>query len=887
MTFLFTDIEGSTRLAHLLGDDYRSVLHEHRSVLRRAFIAADGAELFTEGDALFVAFPDAARALLACAWAQRELQAHPWRFPEARPKVRMGLHSGVVTPVAGEYTSQEVHRAARVAAAAHGDQILCSAATARLAVRDTEFPGQAQLRDLGLHRLRGFDGRERLFQLLAAGLADGFPRPRTGGAPPHNLPAHPGRFIGRCLERVEVRRLLAAQRSVTVVGPGGAGKTRLAVEVARTLTERYADGVWFADLGTVTEPSQVPTTVAAALGLRSEPGRPVIETIADHVADRDLLLVLDTCDAWPGAARELVDRVLAAGARVAVLATSREPNRTAGEVVWRIPQMRLDVPSVGGYSDAVALLVDRACAARGGRNPSPAEIADFERIVTALGGLPLALELAAARLRVLSSAQLAARLGDLFGVLDAGSGRWAAGEDGARSAAGRSRGIGADRHQTMRAAIAWSYETLRPGEALLLRRLSVFAGPVDLAAVEWLHGEDPLGHLATLVDKSLIQAEPARSGATYRMLGPIRAFAARQLVEAGEESAARDCHVDWCLRGLTAGGEGTSAAGSLCRLDPIAEEIRTALEWTATRGSVRNGLFLATLLHAWWCERGLAGEGRRWLSRLCDRIRTSGQAVPPAAVAEAYRVQALLAGAEGEHAEELRWSKQAENLARRCGDPALVARTLASRCTAMIRSGRFGEAERTCLEAIALARRYEVQPEALAAVYTLAELFWRRGALDRAADLLALARPDEAAHPAYRGCRTVDMLLGLVALSRGDLVAAHEYLLVALRSRIGHGFQVRACETLNAIAVRCVLGGDHEMAARLFGAAQAGRGRLRSGRGTFGAFWADHYGMVRDTLGDGAFDAAYAEGGELSLDEAVALALGIEHPDLVAGAVRF
>ncbi|MBT8228458.1 MAG: adenylate/guanylate cyclase domain-containing protein, partial [Dactylosporangium sp.] len=360
VTFLFTDIEGSTRLAHLLGDNYRSVLHEHRAILRRAFNAADGVEMFTEGDSLFVAFPDALAALVACAVAQRALRAHPWSSAEIRPHVRMGLHSGHVVPRAGEYTSREVHLAARVAAAAHGDQVLCSEATARLSRRDGRLPYDVSLLDLGLHRLRGFDGRERLLQLLAPGLVRAFPRPRTDSLPAHNLPAHPGRFIGRRTERAEVRGLLDAHRAVTVVGPGGAGKTRLAIEVARDLTDHFRDGVWLVDLSSVRDEERAGLAVARTLGLRPEPGRPVLDTIGDHVADRRLLLLLDTCDACPAVARRLADRVLTAGAEVVVLATSREPIRTGGELVWRIPAMSLAGPATGGCGDAVALLVDRA-----------------------------------------------------------------------------------------------------------------------------------------------------------------------------------------------------------------------------------------------------------------------------------------------------------------------------------------------------------------------------------------------------------------------------------------------------------------------------------------------------------------------------------------------
>jgi predicted ATPase/class 3 adenylate cyclase len=880
VTFLFTDIEGSTRLAQMLGAGYRPVLHEHRDVIRRALSKADGVELFTEGDSLFVAFSDATAALAACAEAQRELAAHDWPSPEARPRVRMGLHTGFAEPYGGEYTSPEVHRAARVAAAAHGGQVLCSAATAaQVGLAGSPLEDDAWLLDLGLHRLRGFDGCERIFQLVAPGLDRQFPRPRTIDAPAHNLPVQTTRFIGRAAERAAVRDLIGRHRLVTVVGAGGAGKTRVAVEAAGEIVERFRDGVWFADLSAVANGDLVDVSVAAALGLRPEPGRPVAQTIVDHVRDRRLLVVLDTSDAQLPAARRLVARLLAAGREVAVLATSREPLGVAGEVVWRIPPLSVEAASGGGFSDAVALLVDRASAARGGRPVEPGDIAHLTRVASALEGLPLALELAAARLRLLSAAQLAERIGDVLGTLDAGS-RLVDLDDVPAS----------NRHRTMQAAVDWSYRTLDPRAARLLRWLSVFASPVDLPAIEWLHDGDPLDPLATLVDKSLLQAEAGATSATYRMLDPIRAYAARLLVEAGEEESARERHVAWCRQAAHdayVDTDGRPVTLSLYTLDPLADELRAALHWTVTRGSARQGLALAGALDQWWRERGLVREGRMWLFRLYERISATGEPVPDAELAAAYHMHSLHAGADGETVEELRFSQRAESAARRAGDPGLIARILAARGVPLLEMGRTDEAERLARDVITWSEDQGVAGEAIFAVYALAQLLWRRGELDEAASLLASARPLENGRPLDRGRRTVDMLLGMVALSRGDLVAAHDHLIVALRSRMTHGFHLRVCETLNAVAVRCALAGDAETAARLFGAAQAARIRLRCSPGAFGAFWTEQQATLRSTMGDTAFDTAYAAGAALTLEESVALALTIEHPDLMAGSIRF
>lgn len=876
VTFAFTDIEGSTRLAQLLGPRYQPVLNQHREILRRAFGAGGGVELFTEGDSFFFAFGDATAALGACLEAQRALERHAWPDPAARPRVRMGLHSGVARPQDGEYASPEVHRAARVAAAAHGGQVLCSAATARHAGASA---GDAWLRDLGLFRLRGFEGRDRLFQLVAPGLEERFPRPRTAEAAPHNLPAPTTSFVGRQPEQLRLTDLVAGNRLVTVVGAGGAGKTRLAVQVAQTHVEAFPDGVWFVDLAPVTDPGLVAVTVAGTMGLRPEPGRPVLETLAEHIADRRLLLVLDTCDTQVAAVATMAAQLLAAGGAAAVLATSREPLGLPGEVVWRIPPLSLQPPAGGGLSDAVALLAERARAARGDSGVQSEDLPHLARIAAQLSGLPLGLELAAARLRVLPASQLAERLdtelqqgpAEMLSTLDAG-------RSGAPTAA-------TSRHTTLQAAVGWSYRTLEPTPARLLRALSVFGGPVELATAEWLLGEDPLDALTVLVDKSLVSVEtdvPTGGQSSrpyrYRMLDPIRAFAARALAVAGEEDAARDRHVAWLLEALDrvrVGPDGRAVTLSLDRLDVLADEVRTALRWCATAGSGRAGLQLARSLDQWWRERGLAREARLWLFRLYGRVAETGEEVPDAELATAYHVHSLQADADGEYAEQLRFSERAEAAARRSGDFGLLVRVLAGRGVVLRDLGYPVEAEQICRDVIAWAAEHDATADAVFAVYFLAQSLWQRGEPDAAAEVLSGARQAESARPEIRGRRTVDMLLGAVALARGDLVAAHDHLVVALRSRMKYGFHSRACDTVGAMAARCALGGDHTTAARLFGAVQSARLQLQRHPGSYGEFLNDHEVAVRTALGGDRFDKLYAEGAALSLTEAAAVALSV------------
>ncbi|MEU8237095.1 adenylate/guanylate cyclase domain-containing protein [Actinoplanes missouriensis] len=853
VTFMFTDIEGSTRLARMLGEAYRGVLGAHRSVLRAVLADFDGVEILTEGDSFFIAFANADAAVAACVEAQRRLSAHDWPRRDAVPRVRMGLHTGRATPVGREYASAEVHRAARVSAAAHGGQILCSEATA-LAVTaaytapahrpsgQTRTLADVDLLDLGAFRLRGFDDDERIFQVLAPGLEREFPRPRTAEAPRHNLPAPSSRFVGRTAESAELAELISHNRLVTVVGPGGAGKTRLTLAVAEQLLPAYPGGIWTIDAATAAD--GLPSTLAAALGLRPEPGRPMIDTLVEQCAERRMLVVLQTCDAAPALTTTLVHRLLSRCRRLDVVATGRAPLGLPGETVWRIPPL--------APADAFALLRERASAAQGGR-PGDGD-QQLACLAARLEGSPLAIELAASRLRLLPAEQLARRLDDPLGALD-------------NDAAGDGR------HASLTNNLAWSYRTLGSRAADLLRRLAVFAGPVDLATVEWC-GAEALGALSELADKSVVEVVP---GPRYRLSDQVRAYALRKLSATGDEQAVRDRHLTWAMQVLEKVAADTDGTVSLTELSPFVAEWQAALRWAATSGAVGDGLRLAGALDPWWREHGGAGEGRDLLDRLYQRV---GDETGPRELAGAYLVHAGLAE---DRVERELFLARAEEQARRSGDPALLIRSLAAQRVHL--DGDADAAERACRHVITEADRLGAPSAALPAVLALAELLWRRDALAEAAELLAGARQIEAAHPEDRGRRAVDWLLGMVALRRRDLVAAHDHLVVALRSRLRHGFRGAAADAVAAIAVRCVLGGDPATAAVLFGGAEAARGARRTE--SFGAFWSAQQAELRAALGDAAFDAAYADGAGQGFDRIVALALAVEHPDMEDGAVRF
>ena len=455
LTFLFTDIEGSTALLGRLGDDvYAQVLAGHHALIRSALAAHDGREVDTQGDAFFAVFSSPRGCVAAVLEMQQAIAAHAWPGGE-QVRVRMGIHCGEAAQTATGLVGLEVHRAARVAAVAYGGQVLVSEAAAVL-VRDGLPPGAA-LADLGVHRLKDLGRPERIFQLTAAGLPAGFPPLRSLGNPalPNNLPAQLSAFIGREREVAEVRALVESARLVTLTGAGGCGKTRLGLQVAAELLDGSGDGVWLAELAAVTDEDAVPAAISQALRLAAQPGRPALEALLDALAPQDVLIVLDNCEHLIGGCAKTAEAIVRRCPRVHLLATSREPLGIGGETIYRVPSLSLPgpgdpVPSASGSSDAVALFADRArangVALAVDEQAGPVVVSVCRR----LDGMPLAIELAAARLRSMSLAELHDRLDQRFRLLTGGS----------RTAL--------ERQQTLRATVGWSYSLLTGAEQLLL-----------------------------------------------------------------------------------------------------------------------------------------------------------------------------------------------------------------------------------------------------------------------------------------------------------------------------------------------------------------------------------------------------------------------------------
>jgi predicted ATPase/class 3 adenylate cyclase/DNA-binding CsgD family transcriptional regulator len=698
-TFLFTDVEGSTAMVRRLGDAYAGVLTDHHRLIGEALAAQSAQEVATQGDGVFAVFASPRACVEAAVQAQRALVSHAWPAGET-VRVRMGIHSGDASQTAAGLVGLEVHVAARIAAVAHGGQVVVSAAAAGLL--GGSLPHGVWLKDLGFHQLKDVGRPEQIFQLQADGLPTVFPPLRSLDVPQprSNLPAQLSSFIGRMTELSEVRELVGESRLVTLTGAGGAGKTRLGLQVAAGLADAGGDPVWFADLAPVGDPELVAVTLADVLGVRQEPGRPVLDTLVETVGERSLLVLLDNCEHVIGACAKLADALLRGCPNLALLATSREPLGIDGERVYRVPS--LGTPADGDDADAirateaVRLLEDRA-ALHGlalAWNEPAVELAG--RICRRLDGIPLAVELAAARLRVMPAAELDARLDERFALLTGGS----------RAAL--------PRQQTLRAMVDWSWELLTGAERVVLARLSVFAGGFGLAAAEAVAAgldvpvAEVLAHLGALVDKSLVQFDNTGSGlGRYRLLETVRQYAASQLDALGSAatSAARTAHRDYYLALAEEAAPqmaGADQASWLDRFDAELGNLRAAIAVSLTEDDPEPGLRLAASLRVYWRIRGHAAEGADVLRALLEAPASVQKATMPRA--RALAAAAHLLETTGALAIAADYCEEALAIARAVGNESLAADVLQMRAWILLRQGRQDAALQIIESGLGLAR---------------------------------------------------------------------------------------------------------------------------------------------------------------------------------------
>jgi predicted ATPase/class 3 adenylate cyclase len=908
LTFLFTDIEGSTALLAHIGDAYAEVLSGHHRIIRAGLAAHGGREIDTQGDAFFAVFTSPSACAAAAIAMQRALRAHPWPSGAA-VRVRMGIHSGEAAQTDVGLVGLEVHRAARIAGVAHGGQVLLSAATSAL-LRDS-MPGGASVRDLGLHRLKDLGRPEQIFQLEADGLPAAFPPLASLDNPRllNNLPAQLSSFIGRGAQLDEVHRLITTSRLVTLTGAGGAGKTRLGLQAAAALLDGSGDGVWFVDLAPLQDGDLVAATVASVLGIHDDPGRPLASTLAEAVGQRSLLVLLDNCEHVVDACAKLADALLRACPNIVLLATSREPLGIDGENVYRVPSMATpadgaDISAIRS-AEAVRLLADRA-GRHGVRLVWDQQTADVAgRICRRLDGIPLAIELAAARLRVMSMTELDARLDQRFSILTGGS------------------RAGLPRQQTLLAMVDWSWELLTAAERHVLASLCVFAGGFDLAAAEAVTGgevvrtDEVLAHLGALVDKNLVQFDDTGAGPVrYRLLETVRQYAMRQL-ESHDRSAADQvgaAHRDHYLALAQAAAPRLVAhdqAEWLDRIELEFDNLRAAIAFCLRQADPVPGIRLAAALRIFWKARGHASEG---VDALREFLDLPAAREPTPLRAQGLATAAYLLEQTGGYAAADACCEEALAIARAAGDDHLTADLLNSRAFVLVRLGQQAAALPLIDQGLDLARR-------LGERHLVARLLSVRSyAVDVEGDHAGAVRDSAESLALFRQAgdrrETGTMLgnLGYSELSMGDLATARSHLLESLgiARELNDTYGV-VYETFN-LGLAEYLGGSPDAAAARFaesfdlarrvrmkagtayaliGLAMAGSGRdpVRSARlhGAAGQALADlgetldslearlrdlDRQRLRTALGGAVFDAEHAAGQAMTSQEILDLALG-------------
>jgi predicted ATPase/class 3 adenylate cyclase len=935
-TFLLTDIEGSTRLWEEQRAAMSVALEAHDALLRAAVEQAGGTVVKTTGDGVLAAFDRPEAGLMAAVEAQRALERHAW--PTTGPlRVRMAIHSGSAEVRDGDFFGPALNRTARLMAIGHGGQVLVSSTTSAL-VADDQATG-SELVDLGEHRLRDLDRPEHVYQVVATGLRSEFPPLRAATGHPTNLRPQVTSFVGRERELAEVRRLLERSRLVTLVGVGGTGKTRLELQVAADALDGYADGAWLIELAPLTDPELVVAEIGRALRVQQQPGQFPIDTIAAYLRSKELLLVLDNCEHLIAAAADVTHHLLGSCPALSVLATSREPLGVDGEALFAVPSLALPAPieeqgghlvvdgealEQAGRSEAVSLFLERARATLPSFALDLSNVGAVVEICRRLDGIPLALELAAARVNVLSADEIAQGLSDRFRLLTGG------------------RRTAVPRQRTLQALIDWSWDLLEDDDRRLLRRLAVFAGGWTLEAATGLTSDhlaedasdlvsphDGGARLATLdglgrlVDRSLVVVD--HTGATrYRMLETIRQYSADQLAASGETVLLRDRQLAVFLRlarDAEQGLEGPELPVWMARLDAEIDNLRTALDW-ADGANPDEALEMCVALTRYWRSRAMGSEGLDRLLHAVGRVRALPEPdLPPMARARAVLVARGLTGAAVVaesigHTEGASLGQEALDLARQSGDPAAIADAIAILVTiraiaagardvdglrAMLdeatdianeigdraRAGRIDggralveapvdlDAADRCLVRASEAAVRSANPQEIAWVTQIrGRVASQIGRLD---DAERWFRQSQAMFHAIGDQRfelSVQSELGHVLRRSGRVDEAEAEYRQTVRGWQRSGNRGAVANQLESFAHVAMSRGDSLRAARLLGAAEALR---EVAQAAMSGFEREEYdavvGRLRDDLDPGSLGSAWAEGGGMTADAAVAFAL--------------
>ena len=821
-TFLFTDIERSSELWEKHPQAMGRALDQHDQLLRGIFADNNGHAFKTMGDAFCVAFSSASDAVLAAMAAQRALAAVAWE--ETGPlRVRMAIHSGEAEHRDGDYFGPTLNRVARVLSAGHGGQTLVTRAVAEST--RVWLPPDISLRDLGERRLRDLSWPERIYQLVINGLPSEFPPLRSLEVLPNNLPAQVTSFVGRAREMVEVKRLLDTTRLVTLTGPGGTGKTRLSLQVAADVLDQYPHGVWLVELATVSDPALLAETISNTVDLREEADRPAFDTLLDALRRRQLLLVLDNCEHLISECARIASGLLRHCPDVKIMASSREPLNIEGETLW--PVSALSVPPwMGDEADldfneiaqleAVQLFVERATLARPDFRLTPENAALVAKICWRLDGIPLAIELAAARIKVLPLPQILDRLDDRFRLLTGGS----------RTAL--------PRQQTLGALIGWSYDLLSEPERVLLRRLAVFSAGRTLEMVEEVCSGDGIERadvfdlLFSLTEKSLLMTEPGPNGENrYTMLESIWDYADEKLAQAGEKERYERKHLDFFV-----------ALGEKAELELYGPEQKVWMEKLsaehynlnrAVRTSLKNpttielGLRLAGAISRYWEIRSYLSEG---YEQLVDLLTRGGDSIPAPIRAKAELGAGTLSWCQDRNVDAVRHYHEALRLYEGLGMGNHIGIIEVYLASTERNEGNYAKAREHLKRAQVLAD--ELSSERLKALV----LYGKAGFADAELDLAESRAFKEEAIRMYEslGDRWTACLLkaGLakVCILQKDYPVARHLIVEVLAVSREFGSKWSVPSALEILADICIAQGQETKAVRLYGAAAAQREAL-------------------------------------------------------------
>jgi predicted ATPase/class 3 adenylate cyclase len=860
LAFLFTDIEGSTSLWEQDAERMRLALARHDALARAAVEDHHGTVVKMTGDGMHAVFRNPLDAVAAALDLQLAL-ADPSATSGIVLKVRCGMHLGIVERRDNDYFGAPVNRAARIMSAAHGGQVLVSQATAEL-ILDRLADGVA-LRDLGLVRLRGLADPEHVYQMVYPQLRQDFPALRSLEATPHNLPQQGTSFVGREREAEEIAKLLESARLVTLLGPGGIGKTRLSLQVAVDVMDGYPDGVWFVELAALSDERLVAQAMASVVGVKEEMGRPVVEALIKFVSDRQLLLILDNCEHLVHACAELAAQLLRAANKVSILASSREHLNVAGETTYPVPALaipdadsKIALAALTQY-EAVRLFVDRAAMVLPGFVLSEGNANAVIDICRRLDGIPLAIELAAARVRALSVKGIAVRLSDRFRLLTGGH----------RTAL--------PRQQTLRALIDWSYDLLTEAERILLRRLAVFAGGWTLEAAEavgagaGIDQANVLDLLTALVEKSLVAIET--SCGRYRLLETVREYAQDRLNDSGGGDATRAQHLAFYLalaEGARPGLKGSEQATWLARLDAERENLLAAHAWCDRAESGGElGLRLVYGAQPYWLRRGVLESGHRAIAEALAR--------PSAQIRNLLRCKALFAAGwldyyMGRYASARRHLEEDLSIAKEIADEAMVAMVLQPLGMASLGQGDLPKARQYLEEALVLAREQGDKRQIAAALNALAQLTRLQGELERAEPLYenVLAFMRELGDRESIAFALLN--LTMVSIGRRNADRAQRSLREASAIADEIGSMPAGQSVLEVSAGLSALTEDWERAAIFFGAAEAQAEKTGLHRDPADeAFLAPLIENAQAALGASAFSAVDAAGRALTYDSAM------------------